>query len=154
MRALMERVPIYNHGSAETLGAVPLRHAVTMLHRRVVTVRDIGDGPNIGPYPRPASVELIREIAYEMYARTGTVPYSRAALRVRDRGICGYCGYPGDTMDHIVPKCQGGRGEWLNATIACRTCNEEKDGRTPEQAGMPLLRLPYEPTYLDIYDPR
>lgn len=153
MATLIQRVPIYSHGGLEIVGAVPFRHAVLMLHRKVATVRDIRVGANIGPYPRPASVELIREIAFEVYSRTGTVPYSRDALMVRDRGLCGYCGLPGDTMDHILPKCHGGRGEWLNATVACRSCNEAKGGRTPEQAGMPLLRRPYEPTYLDIYDP-
>lgn len=154
MRTLTNRIPIYNLGSAEMLGVVPLRHAVLMLHRHVATVRDIREGPQIGPYPRPASVELVKEVAYAVYARTGTVPYSRDALKVRDRGICGYCGNPGDTMDHIVPKCRGRRADWLNATIACRACNEKKADRTPEEAGMPLLRVPYEPTYLDIYAPR
>lgn len=154
MRTLTDRVPIYNPGSIETLGVVPLRHAVLMLHRHVATIRDTREGPRIGPYPRPASVELIKEIAYAVYARTGTVPYSKGALKVRDRAICGYCGDSGNTMDHIVPKCRGGRAEWLNATIACRDCNEKKADRTPDEARMPLLRVPYEPTYLDIYAPR
>ena len=70
-------------------------------------------------------------------------------LFVRDRQLCAYCG--GRFMirdlsrDHVVPVSRGGKDAWTNAVTACRCCNTRKGGRTPEQAGMPLLYVPYVP---------
>ncbi|MBC7779193.1 MAG: HNH endonuclease [Proteobacteria bacterium] len=72
-----------------------------------------------------------------------------AALFVRDRQVCAYCG---DRLrerelsrDHIVPISRGGLDRWMNVVTACRSCNSKKDNRTPESARMPLLYLPYVP---------
>lgn len=142
------------YASDQPVGRVARRHGLTMLHRGVATIRQAVAGKWVGPYELPESLDLIREIDQELYRRTGSVSYSKSALLVRDRKICAYCLGPGDTMDHIVPKSHGGRAEWLNAVVACYDCNQRKADRTPEVAGMPLLRAPFAPTYLDIYDPR
>lgn len=58
----------------------------------------------------------------------------------RDGWACRYCGSSGPlTIDHVVPRCQGGDDEPNNLVVACRACNCRKGGRTPEQAGMVLL---------------
>ncbi len=49
-------------------------------------------------------------------------------------------------MDHLAPKSRGGADSWLNTVAACAECNQRKADRTPEQAGMRLLRRPFEPT--------
>ncbi|WP_230976172.1 HNH endonuclease [Pseudothauera nasutitermitis] len=68
----------------------------------------------------------------------------------RDRQLCAYCGRHYGiatlTRDHIHPLSQGGRDAWMNVVTACRACNQKKSGRTPEQAGMPLLYAPYVPS--------
>jgi 5-methylcytosine-specific restriction endonuclease McrA len=33
----------------------------------------------------------------------------------------------------------------MNVVTACRSCNQRKSGRTPDQAGMELLYAPYVP---------
>ena len=45
----------------------------------------------------------------------------------------------------MVPLSQGGRNHWSNVVTACKRCNAHKGGRTPEQAKMPLLAVPYIP---------
>src|SRR5574343_447215 len=74
---------------------------------------------------------------------------NRALFR-RDRNVCAYCGkhFHADdlTRDHIVPKCQKGQDIWMNVVSACMRCNQHKDGRTPEQAHMQLLYVPYVPS--------
>ncbi|WP_126444141.1 HNH endonuclease [Sulfuricystis multivorans] len=76
-------------------------------------------------------------------------PLDNRELFHRDRHICAYCGnsLPSTklTRDHIVPVSQGGRDTWMNVVTACRSCNQRKSGRTPEQAGMQLLYAPYVP---------
>lgn len=43
---------------------------------------------------------------------------------------CSYCGGPGGTLDHIVPRSKGGMRGWTNLTGACQACNERKGSRS------------------------
>jgi 5-methylcytosine-specific restriction endonuclease McrA len=52
-------------------------------------------------------------------------------------------------VDHVVPRAQGGQDSWLNTVASCAEDNHRKADRTPEQAAMPLLRRPFEPTPAD-----
>jgi len=51
--------------------------------------------------------------------------------------------------DHITPLSRGGRDAWNNVATACRRCNNHKGGRTPEQAAMQLIAVPFTPTYAE-----
>lgn len=77
-------------------------------------------------------------------------PFDRASLFKRDRCTCAYCGKqfkPSELeIEHVIPQCQGGNSNWTNLVSSCSLCNRRKAGRTPEQAGMPLLYLPYKPS--------
>jgi 5-methylcytosine-specific restriction endonuclease McrA len=70
----------------------------------------------------------------------------REILR-RDNYTCQYCGQRAAylTVDHVMPRRLGGRHTWNNLVAACPACNHRKGGRTAEQAGMRLMRLPVEP---------
>jgi 5-methylcytosine-specific restriction endonuclease McrA len=72
-------------------------------------------------------------------------------LFARDRHLCAYCGtqYSATrlTRDHIKPRSKGGPDIWENVVAACRGCNQRKDDRNPEQAGMQLLFVPYTPSH-------
>lgn len=67
----------------------------------------------------------------------------------RDRNLCLYCGkqFPVSylTRDHIMPASRGGQSVWENCISACRDCNQHKDDRTPEEANMKLLAVPFTP---------
>lgn len=82
--------------------------------------------------------------------RAHTPPLTNRALFRRDRHICAYCGdtfSPCDlTRDHVNPVSQGGQNSWLNVVASCSSCNRRKDARTPEQAGMQLIFIPYCPS--------
>ena len=75
----------------------------------------------------------------------------RITLYSRDRHMCAYCGDVshtdrGLTIDHVQPKSRGGKNTWTNCVTACRPCNHHKGNRTPEEAKMQLLYVPYAPT--------
>lgn len=78
---------------------------------------------------------------------------TNAALFARDRMLCLYCGqhFPrGElTRDHVLPLSRGGRDIWANVVTACWTCNVRKASRTPQEAGMPLLAVPYRPSWVE-----
>ena len=75
---------------------------------------------------------------------------SNMKLFVRDRLVCAYCGhrFPTEnlTREHIRPSSRGGLDSWMNCITACRGCNGRKGNRTPEEAQMNLLYLPYVPS--------
>jgi 5-methylcytosine-specific restriction endonuclease McrA len=77
------------------------------------------------------------------------VPFTRANLYARDRYACQFCGdvlpFERLTFDHVIPVAQGGQRSWENLVSACEPCNRRKADRTPEQAGMHLLRKPKRP---------
>lgn len=80
--------------------------------------------------------------------------FSRAKLIRRDR-CCAYCGQQFRdrelTVDHILPQSRGGRDGWMNCVAACAFCNARKADRLPEEAGMPLLILPYRPSLFESF---
>lgn len=81
-----------------------------------------------------------------------TVHYSKYAVLKRDKHCCAYCGkqfYDSKlTIDHVVPRSQGGRTTWENCVAACKECNHKKADRTPEQAGMKLHVVPRKPAWV------
>lgn len=75
--------------------------------------------------------------------------FSRANVYKRDHYTCQYCGSrPGAgelTIEHITPRSRGGQSTWTNCVLACIKCNRRKADRTPQEAGMKLLKLPVKP---------
>lgn len=99
-----------------------------------------------------SSIDLhsIVACAGELYhGRPQTPALSNPILFRRDQNLCLYCGkeFPDRELsrDHILPTSRGGRDQWMNVVTACRRCNHHKQDRTPEEAGMELLALPFEP---------
>lgn len=80
-------------------------------------------------------------------------PLTNRELFFRDAYMCMYCGkdYPIRllTRDHIQPLSRGGKDHWPNVVTACRSCNTGKGNRTPEEAGMTLLAVPYVPNWAE-----
>ncbi|KRG41397.1 HNH endonuclease [Stenotrophomonas panacihumi] len=82
-----------------------------------------------------------------------TPTLTNTALFARDAQLCLYCGQqfsrPHLTRDHVMPVSKGGRDTWENVVTACFHCNSRKSNRTPQQAGMPLLAVPYRPSWIE-----
>lgn len=88
-----------------------------------------------------------------LFAHSYTPPLSNKALFRRDQSVCLYCGERFQSAllsrDHVKPLSQGGEDTWVNVVTACKRCNNHKAGRTPEQAGMELLAIPFTPTHAE-----
>ena len=98
--------------------------------------------------------EVIVLSAYDRLP-AAAVTFSRRNIFKRDHYTCQYCGVqPGGeelTIDHVVPRAQGGDSRWDNCVLACLTCNSHKADRTPEQAHMRLRRTPVQPKWNPLY---
>lgn len=86
---------------------------------------------------------------------SGKIALNNRFLFRRDNFICLYCGeqFPATllTRDHILPRSRGGKDSWTNVATACTRCNRVKGARTPEEAGMPLLAVPFRPNLYERF---
>lgn len=137
----------------EPLRVVTWEKAITLLFNSKIEVLEeyeedpiqiIGD-----TLPRPAVARLCERAPW----RIEYIRFSRHNVYLRDKYTCQYCAVNFSsrdlTFDHVLPRSRGGQTTWKNIVAACRPCNQTKGDLTPEEAGMPLLREPYVPRWLN-----
>lgn len=97
----------------------------------------------MGEFVKPLIIRLVNYVRF----RRGGIKVGRRRIFKRDGYKCGYCSSTRNlTIDHIVPRSKGGGNEWTNLVTCCSKCNNSKDDKTLEEAGMKLRVTPYEPT--------
>jgi len=98
--------------------------------------------------------EVVTLVHYDRLPNA-SVTFSRRNIFKRDHFTCQYCGdQPGTedlTLDHVLPRSQGGESTWTNCVLACVDCNKRKADRTPQQAKMRLKTQPVRPTWRPLY---
>ncbi|MFJ6215900.1 HNH endonuclease [Streptomyces sp. NPDC092296] len=131
----------------EPLSTVSLQRAVVLVLQDKAVVEQAhpvrvmrGTGVEL---PVPRVIRLRRYVRVPFRQRAA---WSRRGVLARDQHRCAYCGRRATTVDHLVPRSRGGADSWLNTVAACAEDNQRKADRTPEQAGMAVLRQPFEPT--------
>jgi 5-methylcytosine-specific restriction endonuclease McrA len=132
----------------EPIKVISWQRAVTLLFLGKVEILESYDGfatSTTMVIKIPAVVRLLR--MFKKYRKP--IKFSRINVYARDKYTCQYCGEKKKiselTYDHVIPRAQGGKTEWLNIVSACEDCNRYKGGRTPGQAGMKLRRPPQQP---------
>ena len=77
--------------------------------------------------------KIIRLVKYVTQVFKNKIPYSKSNVFIRDNYSCGYCGVKMKTkdctVDHIIPRCKGGKTTWVNIVTACKRCNNQKDDK-------------------------
>ena len=79
---------------------------------------------------------------------------SKNYILIRDSFICQYCSKKLDSLtssvDHVIPVSKFNTrleaGTWDNMVACCKDCNTKKRNRSPEEAGMKLLKQPRQPS--------
>jgi 5-methylcytosine-specific restriction endonuclease McrA len=153
----MSRALVLN-ASFEPLAVVSVRRAAVLVwDDKAEVLEHNGEmGTTSGALLAPTVVRLRRyvKIPYRRSLRRPTL----VGLVARDGRHCAYCvKRTASTIDHIVPKGQGGEHTWMNTCAACQPCNNKKGWRTPEEAGMTLHVTPREPskeTWLVVFTRR
>ncbi len=102
---------------------------------------------------RVNSIIAVKRYRGRGYNRQGVPPLNNRELFFRDGNLCMYCGdqFPDSqlTRDHVIPMSCGGEDRWSNVVAACKHCNTRKGNRTPEQARLSLLAVPYVPNWAE-----
>ena len=108
-------------------------------------------------WPHPPGQQEEREDLLEKFDKfpQRSVKLTRRNLLIRDGFRCQYTGKrvsgKDATLDHVIPTSKGGKHTWDNLVIASLAANSKKADKTPEQAGMKLLKKPVEPKWSPVY---
>ena len=149
----MSAVLVLN-ASYEPLSVVSLRRAVVLLLKDKAEVVEAAEG-RLRAETLSLPVPLVIRLVYFVHVpRQIGVPLTRRAVFMRDNFPCQYCGQrparSETTVAHVLPRIRGGATTWENVVCACQRCNTHKGSRTPEEANMPLRRVPYRPMYCAV----
>jgi 5-methylcytosine-specific restriction endonuclease McrA len=83
------------------------------------------------------------------------VKLTKRNLFIRDNFRCQYSNeklsMDDGTMDHIIPRSRGGQTSWDNVVLCSVEMNTKKGNRTPQEAGMSLLKVPKKPFWNPIF---
>ena len=139
--------------SYEPLNICRVRRAIILLYQNKAEMLENGSGfiHSINyDFQVPSVIRLASMIRRPpRYERKLT----RLEVFKRDQFTCQYCGKETRhlTLDHVVPRYRGGQHTWENVVSACVPCNRRKAGRTPREAGMKLIRRPFQPRVTSLF---
>jgi 5-methylcytosine-specific restriction endonuclease McrA len=89
-------------------------------------------------------------VTKEYFHYKKNVKFSRYNMYMRDLFKCQYCDdvfdYDELTIDHVVPRSEGGTTKWENCVTACKPCNHRKGSSTKIK---PMVK-PYKPDYYSL----
>lgn len=142
----MNGIVLVLNASYEYLSVTTMRRALRLLCKGKATVIEALEGKWVRSADASLETPSVIRMNYYIKRPFKEVVLSRRNVIDRDDHTCQYCGGPGDTIDHIKPKSRGGKNTWTNLVCSCSPCNRRKGDKTPEEAGMPLLSTPRQPS--------
>jgi len=150
MEMRMTRCIVLNH-DLSILGTTSWKRAIKLVVKGRAETLTESDHKVHPTMAIPLVIRLVKAIR-NLWKKE--VPWSKVNVHVRDNYTCQYCGKKLHknkvTIDHVIPRAQGGKNGWENCVTACFDCNNKKEDRTPSQANMSLLKKPFKPTIMEF----
>ncbi len=147
------RVLVLN-ASYEPLSLIPVRRAVILLMQSKAELVECARRRAIRSVGKKWPLPLIIRLSYFVFVPSRSAPPTRNAVMLRDGHRCGYCGQVASrhrmTIDHVVPRSQGGTHSWSNLITACHRCNQRKGHHRPEQVNMQMKWQPSQPSHVSL----
>src|ERR1017187_7895641 len=119
------------NASYEPINVCAARRALVLVLKGVASAEEVSVTAIHSARNSVRLPSVIRLLEYRRIPRQ-TRALSRKNILMRDRYTCQYC-------HSTMPS---GELAWENLVACCHTCNNHKGSRTPEEAGMKLLRQP------------
>jgi 5-methylcytosine-specific restriction endonuclease McrA len=141
----LHRPVLVLNASYEPINICAARRALVLILKGVALAEEHSHGQFHSQRAALQMPSVIRLLEYRRIPHQ-TRALSRKNILMRDRFTCQYCHKvlnSGDlTLDHVIPRSRGGETSWENLVASCNPCNNRKGNRTPEEAGLRLLRPP------------
>ena len=141
----IERPVLVLNASYEPINVCAARRALVLVLKGVASAEETSSQhlrSSRSIFRLPSVIRLLEYRRIPHQARA----LSRKNILMRDRYTCQYCQriMPSSdlTLDHVVPRSRAGESSWENLVACCHHCNNRKGNRTPEEAGLKLLRPP------------
>ncbi|HWR83294.1 MAG TPA: HNH endonuclease [Candidatus Deferrimicrobium sp.] len=134
----------------EPLTICTARRAVVLMFEGKAEMIEKADGLRIRTVAASFALPSVVRLWHYRKVPHKRIMLTRKNILTRDGHHCQYCGGSKGSMtvDHLIPKRLGGQDAWENLVCACSRCNNKKGDRTPDEAGMKLIRRPIRPTYI------
>jgi 5-methylcytosine-specific restriction endonuclease McrA len=133
------------NASYEPINICAARRALVLILKGVASAEELGPIQVHSARQAMRVPSVIRLLEYRRIPHQ-TRALSRKNILMRDRYTCQYCQrtLPSSemTLDHVIPRSRHGETAWENLVACCHPCNNRKGSRTPDEAGMKLMRLP------------
>ena len=151
----MKRTLLLNN-SYEVLSFLPFQKCIKLLFSDKDKVEVVSSWQDKISWSRGSiDYPAILRMKYQVPTKFYKVNFSRTAIVHRDKNHCQYCNKKLSasqiTIDHVIPKSRGGGNTFTNCVVSCNPCNNKKSDRTPEEAGMVLIRQPMHPPHSKHY---
>jgi len=141
----LHRPVLVLNASFEPINVCAARRAVVLVLKGVAAAEEHTPIMLSSAFRSVRLPSVIRLLEYRRIPHQ-TRALSRKNILLRDRYTCQYCHRilpSGElTLDHVVPRSRSGETTWENLVTSCIHCNNHKGNRTPEEAGMRLVRQP------------
>ena len=141
----LQRPVLVLNASYEPINICAARRALVLILKGVASPEEFSSNLLHSARQALKLPSVIRLLEYRRIPHQ-TRALSRKNILMRDRYTCQYCHRTmpsGElTLDHVIPRSRAGESAWENLVACCHSCNNHKGSRTPEEAGMKLLRQP------------
>lgn len=145
MLNLMHSPVLVLNATYEPIHVTAARRAIVLVLKGVARTEEANHAVVHAPSLSLLVPSVIRLLEYRHIPRQSRA-LSRRNILLRDRNTCQFCGqvFPASelTLDHVTPRSRGGQTSWENLVACCHRCNNIKGDRTPEEAGLGLIRKP------------
>jgi len=134
----------------EPLSVCTVKRAVVLIYLGKAEIIEKYDGNMVRSVSWSSPVPSVVRLGFYIRVPQKRILLTRKNIIKRDDHTCQYCGenHTQMTVDHVIPKIYGGQDSWENLVCACIRCNNIKGNRTPEQAGMRILKRPKRPNHI------
>jgi 5-methylcytosine-specific restriction endonuclease McrA len=143
--SLMQAPVLVLNATFEPINVTAVRRALVLMLKGVAQAEEINPTEVHSATKAVHVPSVIRLLSYRHIPQQSRA-LSRKNILLRDRNTCQFCGstFPASelTLDHVMPRSRGGRSTWENLVACCYNCNNNKGDRTPEEAGLELVRRP------------
>ena len=143
--AVMQDPVLVLNATFEPINVTAVRRAMVLLLKGVAQAEELNHAVVHSASRALRVPSVIRLLAYRHIPQQ-TRALSRKNILLRDHNTCQFCGGSFSaselTLDHVLPRSRGGRSSWENLVACCYQCNNQKGDRTPEEAGLELVRRP------------